>query len=125
MYSRPPDHDQQRQTRPDPIQQLDGAAQAVALIHAEERLRHPALAVVAWHLAEYAECARQAVQTGDADTLDEFVTLRVGALASLLNLLRAQWLLDPDPIGRWAADALAEIAYWLEVARQAIDRLLR
>lgn len=124
MHSRSHEHDQQRQTLFDLARQLDGSAQALRLIHSEEQSRHPALAAAAWHLSSYAERARLAIDFDDADALDEFITLRIGTLASMLQLLRAQWVLTAGAIGHWAADALAEVAYWLEVIRQRISEVL-
>lgn len=124
MYSRPPDHDQQRSTLGDIVHHLDGTAQALTWLHLVEEQRQPVLGTAAFHLSSYIDTARQAVADSDLAKLDEVVTLRLGTLAALLQIVRAHWECGAITMTAWTADALAEIAHWVEQARQAISRVL-
>lgn len=125
VYSRP--HDNSGQPRPtlsDIALYLEGGAQALSWLYLAEEKRQPVLAAASFQLASYASAARQAAAANDTDALDEFLTLRLGTLASLLSVIHDQWAIEFRPATSWAAGTLAEIAYWLEWAREAICRAL-
>lgn len=115
---------QQQPTMADIVRYLEGAAQCLTWLHFVEEQRQPALAAAAFHLNGYASAARQAADENDTETLDEFVTLRLGALASLLAVIRDRWASEARPVTVWVADTLAEIAHWIDRAREAISQAL-
>lgn len=126
MDCRPRGHDGQHQpTLTDIAHQIEGAAQALAWLHLVEEQRQPALAAAATHLAGYARTTRQAVDAGDTETLDEVATLRLGTLAALLQVMRTHWEHGVRGMTTWTANALAEIAHWIEQAREAIGNFLQ
>ncbi|MCE8034633.1 hypothetical protein EKK97_14110 [Billgrantia tianxiuensis] len=108
----------------DIVRHLEGAAQSLSWLYLVEEKRQPALAAAAFFLTKYADAARKAIDANDTEVLDGYVTLRLGTLAALLQVVRAHWENGVIAMTAWTADALAEIAHWIERAREAITQVL-